>query len=62
MDEIERYIGLPERLKGLFGSVHKDLYTMDLWDRIKKNVMNGEIIDIIPYDRTKRFKRISRVA
>jgi len=62
MDEIEKFIGLPEKLKGLFGSVHKDLYTLDFWDRIKEKVMSGEIIDIIPYERTKRFKRISREA
>ncbi len=62
LDEIENYIGLPEALKGLFGSVHKDLYTFDFWDKIKKSLISEEIIDIIPYNRTKRFERISRQA
>ncbi|HEY6906355.1 MAG TPA: isocitrate dehydrogenase kinase/phosphatase AceK regulatory subunit, partial [Ignavibacteriaceae bacterium] len=62
LDEIEKFIGLPETLKGLFKSVHSDLYSLDFWNRMKASLGSKEIIDIIPYNRTKRFERISRQA
>jgi isocitrate dehydrogenase kinase/phosphatase len=62
LDEVDRYIGIPEPLKGIFNSVHSDLFTVKFWNDIKSKVTNGEVIDIIPYDRTKRFKIFSREA
>ncbi len=62
LDEVDRYIGIPEPLKGIFNSVHSDLFTLKFWNNIKSKVMKGEVIDIIPYDRTKRFKIFSREA
>ena len=62
MDEIEKFLGIPKPLEGIFRLVHKDLYTLDFWKRTKERVLSGEIIDIIPYDRTKRFKNQSREA
>jgi isocitrate dehydrogenase kinase/phosphatase len=60
VDEIDRFVGVPQPLRGIFNSVHSDLFTIEFWERIKTRVMNGEIIDIIPYDRNKRFKRLTR--
>jgi isocitrate dehydrogenase kinase/phosphatase len=60
LDEVDRYIGIPEPLKGIFNSVHSDLFALNYWENIKSKVLKGEVIDIIPYDRTKRFKRFSR--
>ena len=60
LDEVDRYIGIPEALKGIFNSVHSDLFTVKYWQDIKSKVTNGEVMDIIPYDRTKRFKSFSR--
>jgi isocitrate dehydrogenase kinase/phosphatase len=62
LDEVDRYIGIPEPLKGIFNSVHSDLFTVKFWNNIKSKVMSGEVIDIIPYARTKRFKIFSREA
>jgi len=62
MDEMEKYLGIPRPLEGIFRSVHKDLYTLDFWKRTKEKVLSGEVIDIIPYDRAKRFKKQSREA
>lgn len=55
LDELDRYSGIPSLLKGVFKSVHGDLYTMQFWDGLVAQLRNGEIFDIIPYDRTKRF-------
>jgi isocitrate dehydrogenase kinase/phosphatase len=55
MDEIERYSGIPQALRGFFKSVHGDLYTLKFWDFLTDRLKKGEIFDVVPYDRTKRF-------
>jgi len=55
MDEIDRYSGIPQPLKGIFYAVHSDLFTVEFWNDMKKRVKKGEIIDITPYDRHKKF-------
>jgi isocitrate dehydrogenase kinase/phosphatase len=62
LDEIEKFLGIPEPLEGIFRSVHGNLYSLDFWRKTTEKVLSGEVIDIIPYDRTKRFKYHSREA
>jgi isocitrate dehydrogenase kinase/phosphatase len=57
MDEIDRYSGIPYPLKGVFKSVHGDLYTLEFWNGLTERLNNGEIFDVTPYDRGKRFSR-----
>ena len=61
MDEIDRYSGIPYPLKGIFKSVHGDLYTLAFWNEMKARVKEGEIVDVIPYDRLKRFHQSDRL-
>jgi isocitrate dehydrogenase kinase/phosphatase len=62
LDEIDTFVGIPQPLRGVFNSEHRDLFTYEYWENIKKRVAEGEIIDIIPYDRGKRFRRAAREA
>jgi isocitrate dehydrogenase kinase/phosphatase len=62
VDEIDSFVGIPYALRGLFNSEHKDLFTTRFWENIKARVAKGEIVDIIAYDRDKRFRRITREA
>jgi isocitrate dehydrogenase kinase/phosphatase len=55
MDEIERWLGIPQQLRGIFDAVHADLYTPVFWDLCRKRLLRGEVADIYPYDRSKRF-------
>ena len=55
MDEIDRYSGIPKPLKGVFKAVHGDLYTLKFWNILTERVKQGEIFDVVPYDRAKRF-------
>jgi len=55
MDEIEMWLGIPPALKGLFDSVHRDLYSKEFWEQTQQAVRRGDIADIIPYDRNMRF-------
>jgi isocitrate dehydrogenase kinase/phosphatase len=57
MDEIDRYSGIPHPLKGVFKSVHGDLYTLKFWSTLTERLSNGEIFDVTPYDRNKRFQK-----
>jgi len=60
IDELDRYSGIPGPLKGVFRSVHGDLYTLKFWDALTERVGTGEIFDVIPYDRTKQFRHRDR--
>jgi isocitrate dehydrogenase kinase/phosphatase len=62
MDEIERYSGIPLPLRGVFKSVHGDLYTLQFWSRLMEQVKAGEIFDAIPYDRARRFHAHHRMS
>ena len=57
MDEIERFSGMPDRLRGVFRSVHADLYTSEFWRDMQRRVRAGEVVDITPYDLSRRFPR-----
>ena len=56
LDEIYKYTGIPEPLKGIFREIHSDLLTSRYWRVMLRRVRNGEIMDITPYDRSKRFR------
>lgn len=57
LDEIERFSGIPLPLKGVFDAVHADLYLQSFWLQLQRRIKRGEIIDIVPYDRSRRFPR-----
>jgi isocitrate dehydrogenase kinase/phosphatase len=56
MDEIDRFSGIPKPLKGVFRSVHEDLYSLRFWREITEAVRSGDVFDVIPYDRRRRFR------
>ena len=60
MDEIDRFSGIPRPLKGIFKAVHGDLYTLNFWKVLTDRLGRGEVLDVIPYDRAKRFHRRDR--
>lgn len=62
MDEMHTFLGIPYQYMDLFNTKHKDLFSIEFWNNVKERVLRGEIFDLIPYDRSKRFKRISREA
>jgi isocitrate dehydrogenase kinase/phosphatase len=62
LDEIDSFVGIPLPLRGIFNAFHADLFTIEFWENIKKRVEDGEIVDIIPYDRDKRFRKFTREA
>ncbi|MBN1447095.1 MAG: bifunctional isocitrate dehydrogenase kinase/phosphatase [Bacteroidetes bacterium] len=57
MDEIETWLGIPQQLKGIFDAEHADLYSKAFWENCQHRAVEGEVIDIFPYGREKRFPR-----
>ena len=57
MDEIEKFLGIPRSLQGVFNQIHGNLYDIKFWHKIQRKVKRGDIADIIPYDKARRFKR-----
>ena len=57
VDEMRSYSGIPQRLKGVFESVHSDLFTVEFWRSVKEQVSSGDLVDITPYDTARKFKR-----
>jgi isocitrate dehydrogenase kinase/phosphatase len=57
IDEMRSYSGIPQRLKGVFELVHSDLFTVEFWRSVKRQVSAGELVDITPYDRGMKFRR-----
>lgn len=55
VDEMNRYSGIPGPLREVFNAVHSDLYSLDFWRSMKQRVKAGEVVDITPYDRLRRF-------
>jgi isocitrate dehydrogenase kinase/phosphatase len=57
IDEMRSYSGIPQRLKSAFELVHGDLFTVEFWRSLKEQASAGELVDITPYDRAKKFPR-----
>ncbi len=57
IDEIEIFLGIPKALQGVFNQIHGDLYNVKFWHKMQRKVKRGDIADIIPYNKARRFKR-----
>jgi isocitrate dehydrogenase kinase/phosphatase len=55
VDETERYSGIPEQLKEIFKAAHADLFTVKFWQLMQSRVRRGDLFDVTPYDRRRRF-------
>ena len=55
-EEIRRFIGLPASLLAVLDEKHSDLYEIDFWHQMQARMVNGEIIDIFPYQHSRRLQ------
>jgi isocitrate dehydrogenase kinase/phosphatase len=46
-----------ERAKQAFDQLHADLYEVDFWRDLQEKIRNGEIGNVFPYRRKRRFTR-----
>lgn len=56
--EIRRFIGLPADLLAVLDKAHSDLYEVDFWREMQARVTSGEILDIFPYQPSRRLQQV----
>ena len=50
-EEFENFLGLDEALKQVFLTHHRDLLSVEFWQRIQENIQTGKLIHVFPYTR-----------
>ncbi len=55
-EEFNRWLGLAPQWKQIFLEYHADLFATRFWNDVKTRVLNGEVIDILPYAENKRLR------
>ena len=54
-EEFQYFLGLKGELKTLFVEEHSDLFQKDFWHQIQVRINAGGIIDIFPYEQSRRL-------
>ncbi|MCL1593146.1 MAG: bifunctional isocitrate dehydrogenase kinase/phosphatase [Actinomycetia bacterium] len=55
-EELPRFLGLRPELRIEFDRYHADLFDIVFWNRVKARIETGEIIEILPYRRSRALK------
>jgi isocitrate dehydrogenase kinase/phosphatase len=56
-EEFRYFLGLKEELKDLFLQKHSDLFEVDFWHQIQDRIKAGKMLDIFPYEESRRLRR-----
>lgn len=56
-EEFERFCGLYGELREWFMAHHGELFDVDFWHKIQARLNNGEVLDIFPYDESRRLEK-----
>jgi len=56
-EEFSRFLGLKGGLKDPFLQEHADLFGVDFWHEIQARIKERKIMDIFPYEASKRLRR-----
>nr|NIS40847.1 bifunctional isocitrate dehydrogenase kinase/phosphatase [Desulfuromonadales bacterium] len=54
-EEFSSFLGLPAELRKVFEHHHAELLTPEYWRGVQSRVAAGELIEVLPYDRSSRF-------
>jgi isocitrate dehydrogenase kinase/phosphatase len=56
-EEFRRFIGLPPHLLEVLGRSHGEIFDVAYWHNMQMRVTSGEIIDLFPYDPSRRLHK-----
>ena len=56
-EELRKFIIAPGQLRDLFFETHGELFTVEFWKDMQQKQRKGEIIDVYPYRKVKRFHK-----
>jgi isocitrate dehydrogenase kinase/phosphatase len=54
-EEFRHFLGLQGWLRDIFIEQHADLFEAQFWQQLQERLLNGEVIDIFPYDQSRRL-------
>jgi isocitrate dehydrogenase kinase/phosphatase len=55
-EEFSRFLGLAPNLRKVLDETHADLYQVGFWQEVQARVNSGEVIDIFPYNPSRRLQ------
>lgn len=55
-EELQRFLGLSAQLRSSFNDQHADLFDVDFWHSVQARLESGEVIDILPYRRSRALE------
>jgi isocitrate dehydrogenase kinase/phosphatase len=55
-EEFSRFLGLPARLREVLRRSHGELCEVDFWREVQARVRRQEIMDLFPYDASRRLR------
>ena len=56
-EEFRLFFSGNHKAREMFEAMHSDLYEVDFWQDLQKQIGNGVVVDVFPYRRAKRFDR-----
>ena len=56
-EEFQRFLFGRRHIKKLFSERHGDLFDPDFWRGLQSSIIRGEVMDVFPYRRKRRFVR-----
>ena len=59
-EELPRFLGLNPELRAAFDQRHSDLFDVEFWHGVQRRLEAGEIIEILPYRRSRVLEREER--
>jgi len=59
-EELPRFLGLSAELRATFDQRHADLFDVDFWHGVQSRLEAGEIIEILPYRRSRVLRQGKR--
>ena len=54
-EEFPRFMFANRRIKRLFTELHGEIFDADYWQGLQRNITEGQIMDVFPYRRRRRF-------
>ncbi len=57
-EEFRRFLFGRRAIKQLFTQIHGDLFDPEYWQGLQNNINEGQVMDVFPYRRKKRFANV----
>ncbi len=56
-EEFRNFLFSSKEIEEIFCEFHEDLFSVDYWHGLQKNIRDSQVMDVFPYRRKRRFDR-----